>query len=452
MNPMRPAIAFWLLLATSISAGCLSSPPSVSQGAQDVEPLAVASWAVPSKLNDKGFGYEPSIVADGFGRLYAMAHKGRTAQEGDRLASWLWYSEDGGKTWKDLPSPAQFHEKLAGIEGDLAVDADNRVYFVDTYLMDNTISVWRATKERVAWESSRSVQLTTGLDDRPWLVAQGSGVLYYLGDHIVSDIPSPEGLTAAKTGGSRWWFYRSMDAGLTWSPGMALGDIGVDVRSPRGPVTGGMCGLDAGATMGLVAVVCVTEDGKDAFLLRSQDYGKSWQRLALGKLQTAPAFLFPSVAVQRDGRIVAAWIDDDYKDNTSGRLNMALVDGAQVSVLDVTPREGSLAHVWLAVNGQDELVLNYELAPEVQAANRTWRMHALTARVGAAKLEGMQHTLVDPEPISKNSVSVGHFIQNVFDARGVPHVAYQRDIGFFPQEYRADILVARPLGLTEART
>lgn len=435
-------------LVLLLASGCLSSGDGAGEGqaaADGARSAAGPAWGAPVRVQQYGTAYEPSLAVDGFGRVYVMAHKGEPANEGSRLSSWLWYSEDAGRSWQDLPSPGQAHTYLPGIEGDLAVDADDKVYFVDTYLGDNTFSVWQASDSGVTWESSRSVQGTSGLDDRPWLVAAGSGILYYLGDHLVSQVPAPETLAFAESyQGSRWWFYRSMDGGLTWSPGQALGGIafGGLVGAEVGNYNG-MCNLDADRnTPGLVAAVCTTANGQGLFFLRSTDHGATWRRIDVDLFASRPGYLFPSLALLPDGSAVLAWVDDDGFDDRPGLVKMAVVGADdQVDVQDVTPYDGSFGNLWVAVSpdGRDVLV-NVHGSPSRQGPDHVWSLHAIHSRIEGGSLVDVRHSTIDAD-IGTGAFALGHFIQNSFAPDGSAYVAYQVQVGASAAE--SEIYVAR---------
>lgn len=423
MSP-RPLAALALTLV--LTAGCLGSESD--REAQD--PSAGASpdpWIV-VKAQSQGTAYEPSLAIDSFGRVYVMAHKGSPTNEGSRLSSWLWYSEDQGVTWKDLPSPAQAHTFLPGIEGDLAIDADDRIYFADTYLGDETLSVWKADADAVRWESSRPIHGTVGVDDRPWLGASGSGFVYDLADHAASDLPSPEGALEGSAGGSRWWFYRSADRGVTWSPGLALGDVTFDATAAELGDFNGMCNLDAERhTPGLLGIVCSTPDGMTLFVLRSRDHGVTWDRIDVDRFAARPGYLFPSVIVRPDGTLVLAWLDEDMFDDVGGRVKLALVDpDGEVHVQDITPFEGSFGNLWLAVSPQGDVLVNVHGDTTVaDTLEHRWTLYGLHTRLAGDAFGEVDTTVVDPLAGTAR-FALGHFIQNAFAPDGSAYVAYQK--------------------------
>jgi hypothetical protein len=96
-----------------------------------------------------------------------------------------------------------------GDEGDISVDAMDTVYYLDTTLEDN----WWHTLEDHGTEYSTGIcqrMNTMAADDRPWVAAQGDGIIHYLGN---SGASPPE-----CTGDSgRYWYYHSEDGGNTFS-------------------------------------------------------------------------------------------------------------------------------------------------------------------------------------------------------------------------------------------
>src|SRR5258708_21514082 len=61
---------------------------------------------------DPGKGYEPAVVVDNYGNIFATAHKENwqlvvgpdtNSPTYTRSMSWAWYSDDGGATFHDLP-------------------------------------------------------------------------------------------------------------------------------------------------------------------------------------------------------------------------------------------------------------------------------------------------------------------------------------------------------------
>jgi hypothetical protein len=102
-----------------------------------------------------------------------------------------------------------------GDEGDIAIDANDVVYYLDTTLEDNW---WhRFTEGGSSYEMGQVCQRmnTMAADDRPWVAAQGDGIIHYLGN---SGASPPE-----CTGDfGRYWYYHSENGGNTFSQCFAM--------------------------------------------------------------------------------------------------------------------------------------------------------------------------------------------------------------------------------------
>ena len=203
-----------------------------------------------------GIGYEPSLSIDSKGNMQITAHKDlRWGGEGtpfgpilggptdtwyacedgsmtswDYWASWFWISTDNGSSWDHAdqfePTPGNLANSAVGSltggaseclgdEGDIAVDNNDVVYYLDTTLEDNW---WhRFTEGGESYEMGSVCQRmnTMAADDRPWVAAQGDGIIHYLGN---SGASPPE-----CTGDSgRYWYYHSEDGGNTFTQCYAM--------------------------------------------------------------------------------------------------------------------------------------------------------------------------------------------------------------------------------------
>jgi hypothetical protein len=198
-----------------------------------------------------GVGYEPSLSIDSQGNLFVTAHKDlRWGGEGtplgpllggpldswyacqdgqmtswDYWASWFWISNDNGETWSHgdnfNPTPGNLANSVVGTftgagseclgdEGDIAVDANDIVYYLDTTLEDNW---WHKFSDGGnVYDSPSTCQRmnTMAADDRPWVSAQGDGIIHYLGN---SGVSPPE----CTVDFGRYWYYRSTNGGNSFS-------------------------------------------------------------------------------------------------------------------------------------------------------------------------------------------------------------------------------------------
>jgi hypothetical protein len=135
----------------------------------------------------------------------------------DYWASWFWISTNNGSNWTHGdgfgPTPGNMltanylagGSECLGDEGDIAVDANDVIYYLDTTLEDNW---WHRSTEGGANYQMGSCQRmnTMAADDRPWVAAQGDGIIHYLGN---SGASPPE----CSLDSGRYWYYHSEDGG-----------------------------------------------------------------------------------------------------------------------------------------------------------------------------------------------------------------------------------------------
>ncbi|MCA1814757.1 MAG: glycoside hydrolase, partial [Halobacteriales archaeon] len=289
---MRAALLAPLLLLTLAVAGCTQPPPPTQPpGPSPASPphgLAL-EWLAPVDL--RGTGYEPSISVDQKGTIYYTAHKVLDRPETwPYLGSWFLVSRDDGKTWGPPAAPGGLPVNLAqqflGDEGDIAIDARGWAYFVDTYLADNHLHAW--SDQGQTWQSSEPVQKSTGLDDRPWIAAQGDGVLHYLGNN------------GNEVNGGRHWYYVSADAGLTWSEGMPVPGGGwATIAADNAP----------GATDVYIVYEAQANGPGDMLLLASHDSGATWEQPVKVGNRTGSGRAYPVVSAAPDGVAWVLWMD-----------------------------------------------------------------------------------------------------------------------------------------------
>nr|MBC8517949.1 hypothetical protein [Euryarchaeota archaeon] len=195
-----------------------------------------------------GVGYEPSLSIDSMGNMQITAHKDLrwggedspipfildpddpglwyACSDGDSTswdywASWFWVSTNNGSNWTHGdsfgPTPGNMLQanylaggsECLGDEGDIAVDANDIVYYLDTTLEDNW---WHVFSDGGAtYESGVCDRMNTmAADDRPWVAAQGDGIIHYLGN---SGASPPE----CSLDSGRYWYYHSENGGNSFS-------------------------------------------------------------------------------------------------------------------------------------------------------------------------------------------------------------------------------------------
>jgi hypothetical protein len=385
-----------LVLLLPLLAGCLATPADPTAGDGEVAPQGTDGLAfeAPVQVNPDNEGFEPSLRVGPEGNVYVAAARGFLTSDEGELASPVWRSSDGGATWQPLQTPLDQRERVKGIEGDLAVDGAGNVYFLDTWGGDNVLTSWSADG---TFRSIRPLHGTLGLDDRPWLAAQGDGILYAL-TNTVAPLPPPTGQPAP----ARFWLYASLDGGATWTLG-------------TGFPAGGYCHVAASPIdVGVVAVACIgppagVNPGRpDPFvdLHLSEDYGASWVSTQVSASPRDPAGAFPSITFGTDGRIAATWVEAD------GRIGVVLQGAEAWGRLDIEP-ETDVASPWVATGP------NGSLAVAAYAAGQAgWRLDAWR-HDGAAWM----HAVADDGPLGE--LPPADFFQCAFAPDGLLHIAHQ---------------------------
>jgi hypothetical protein len=417
LDPVRIGIA---VLLACLACGCLAAqrpaqpddPPAPGAGA--LSGAAGQPWAFspPTAVNPAGEGFEPSLRSGPDGSLYAAAARGFFAGQDGSLASPVWASRDGGATWKPLESPAGLRDRVKTEEGDLAVDAQGTVYFIDTYAADNVLTAWAADG---TWKSTRPLQGTLALDDRPWLAAQGKGILYAVGNSAAT-VPSPESpLDLGQS--SRIALYRSEDGGTTWSLGHTFPDAWYChvAASPGDDVS--------------LAVACSAPPsgpdpsktnlppGPGATLWWSHDRGSTWQGRTFPPVGDSGILGYPSVSFDAQGRWCAAWGESK---GSSDRVRVACLNGSTWGNITLGP-EGRICEPWLALAPEGGAAVAYY----ARNGSRPWAMRArLTANAFANA--SWQETVLDAQA-HQGPAAPPDFFQAAFDPRGALHVAYSRD-------------------------
>ena len=303
-----------------------------------------------------GVGYEPSLSIDSKGNMQITAHKDlRWGGEGtpfgpildgptdtwyacedgemtswDYWASWFWVSTDNGSTWDHgdsfEPTPGNLANSAIGSvtgggseclgdEGDIAVDNNDVVYYLDTTLEDNW---WhRFTEGGESYEMGSVCQRmnTMAADDRPWVAAQGDGIIHYLGN---SGATPPE-----CTGDSgRYWYYHSENGGNTFSQCYAMPGGWSTISSEKEGSYVYVAQEDADSPSGTVQIRI------------SDDYGKgtgpgpsdgSWnESIELGPRTGNCPEGYPVVNNNEAGTVAVVWADCGNGDVGAWDMQMAI--------------------------------------------------------------------------------------------------------------------------------
>lgn len=338
------------LLAMLVLAGCAA--PATSDPPPET---ATFSWGEPVLLPGQGRAYEPTLAVGPEGALYVTAHKTDAAQEGGRLASWLWWAPGADAEWREVRAPEAVESKAFAFEGDVATDAEGRLYFVDTYLDDLFFARYLPSPEGPVQETARPLAVSAGQDDRPWLAAQGDGIVYLAtnkADLIGTTVPAPVNGQAGNI-----WLHVSRDRGGSWTQGFAFeGSRWCTLAVPSR--------ADAALHVG-----CVLHDER-LVALTSRDHGDTFEARELGKLSGQLGANFPASAVDGAGRSVHVFLDHD-----GDATRVLLARDGHEGILDVTPWEGTFVFPAIAASATGRVAIAFQT--EGLRGEGEWRAVAL---------------------------------------------------------------------------
>jgi hypothetical protein len=412
------------------SAFALSAIAVALPGNAAPKPTA-ARFGAPVKVTPaNGYGYEPTVISDRFGNLYATAHKenwqlavapdARATQQ-VRSMSWSWWSSDNGKTWKNLPTgPGDVYSHNVGDEGDMAVDDAGYMYFADMNVHDVTFTAYKADgRGEVRFEHHLPLAaFAEPVDDRPWITAHGNGVVMYLGNMgnkawYKAGQPPLGGKSEAANGPGRYTVYMSYDHGRTWDhTGYTLADSG-------------WCRPAADHRKGskTLYVVCGNDEDK-LYSYVSNDDGKSWKRYDMGSYVPASTDSYPTVEVAKDGTIYALHVSKGDEGELL-KLYTSKTKGATWKVQNITPRVGTYVYSWLAVapNGKLGLGTYYRAAK-----GDPWKVY------GAIWTPGQRPVLTsldDKNPVAAGSAGnpPGDFLTSGFSPDSKLNIVWTRVVG-----------------------
>lgn len=383
--------------ASSTSMG----PPPLNVTWGDVVPLNIE-------------GYEPSIAADSTGAMYITAHKNLDERDTwDYLASWFMMSTDNGQTWYHPTDPfprGALWQTYLGDEGDIAVDAQDNVYYVDTYLLDNHIHVWA---DQGQYQYSVRIQKTTGLDDRPWIAAQGNGIVHYLGNN------------GAEVQGGRYWYYRSTNGARTFS------------LSQKVPGNG-WAHIDADRTGTDVYVISESQVGQEADILmyHSSDGGVTWNwnnPTVVGH-RDGPGRQYPIVTVSPEGHIWCLWNDasDGVENGTRVFVGRSTDHAETFDTWEITPYHGFFDYNTINVGPDGTVgVAMYATETLPVSTESEWYLIGACALNAASGNLSLNFSIADPTPCYKgdNLHALHDFFEVVITPDKAMNIAYQYYVG-----------------------
>ncbi|UCH90108.1 MAG: exo-alpha-sialidase [Thermoplasmata archaeon] len=399
-----------------------SAPPEV---APEVTGPPAVNWQAPFVFNKEG--YEPGIACDSTGALYYTAHKNLDDKSSwDYLASWFFVSTDNGASWKSPEEPfpqGLYWQTFVGDEGDIAVDAKDNVYFVDTYLFDNHIHVW---SNQGQYEYSVRIQKTTGLDDRPWIAAQGNAIVHYLGNNAV------------EVNGGRYWYYRSTNGARTFTAG--------------DPVPGNGWGLiDAERYGNHVYIISETDVGREADIVVyvSDDQGVSWDwnNPVVIAHRDGPGRQYPVISHGEDGLVFALWNwnpDNGTEEGNHVYVGRSTDYGQSWDTWEITPFKGFFDYNTINTGPDGSVAVAFYATDRLPIDSQSeWYLYGAMLEDGREGNLTFNFTIADPTPcyVGDNLHALHDFFEIVITPDKALNIGYQYYIG--PENGHSDMYFVR---------
>ena len=432
-----------------------------------------------------GIGYEPSLSIDSQGNLFVTAHKDlRWGGEGnpfapiiggnldtwyacedgemtswDYWASWFWISNDGGKTWGHgenfNPTPGNLGNSVVGSaagagseclgdEGDIAVDANDVVYYLDTTLEDNWWHMFEDGGNTYISPSVCERMQTMAADDRPWVTAQGDGIIHYLGN---SGASPPE--CSGDVG--RYWYYHSETGRAPFSQCYAMpGGWSTISAQNHGPYVF-VAQENADSNTGVVHVRISDEYGRGTGPSPSDG---TWQEpVDVGPREGNCPEGYPVVNNNEGGMVVVVWADCPNGNTGAWEMRVAVSydNGTSWQSWNATAFDRGINMYPFVSITEDQVVsiafygLDYDQksSEDGYVAGKDWYLYA-----GALHqpMEGDEwdfrivdptplHTVTDYEESSGDTHALHDFFETVMSPDGSwMGIAYQENVGLHPFE------------------
>lgn len=341
----------------------------VAYGA-DSRPVTGASFSPPVELThshpynqflwETRVSGEPVVELGPDGTIYV------SGAAGVGTASPVWYSRDG-QTFSELETPAHAREWTIGAEGDIAIDDEGRVYFVDTYVGGLVLTRWSSPTQ---WDFTVPIAgLEPVLQDRPWMTwSDGKLVLYVNHGDEVHLYSSPDGLVWTDEGPLTW---KGGATGQPYFPGHMSAQ-----RAGDGVVVGGM-----------------VRDFKRERIFLAASY-RSQGRWREQMIRTWPrkggiSAIFPGITTIDDrGRAFITWSEYGWSGNCRVYYSYTEDAGRRWSNPIGVSRGGCATFPWITSAG-DEVALAWYQTPErgnpagTEAARRAFMAGFPAAALGS---------------------------------------------------------------------
>ena len=391
MTHARRRIAVGLLVGSCLLAG--SAGPALAGGRKapkltfnkavaltSFSPLRTAVGTVYSlqreqRLSEHEWSGEPSLQINDDGTIFIAGTCCVVA------SSPLWHSVDGGKTFKELESPGHAREFGVGAEGDLAVDHDGGVYFIDTSIAGLIMSKW--TDQGRHWEYSvQPAGPIPGFDDRPWLAISDKALYLYI-NHVTH--------TAV---------YRSTDGGLTWTNQMPLAWRGNALGQPFFPAH--IAAHEKKDTLWVSGVV--SEGGQDTLgSAVSTDGGTTYTQSVVSKPQRgafSPIFT-GATAVDDAGNGYVTWSTTDPKGCDVYYASSSNNGKSWSKPVKLNKGKGCATFPWITAKGNGKVGVVWYETPATGPAGAAER--ARRTVMGKTIYNGLEIPLTFQDEVSENA-------------------------------------------------
>jgi len=421
-----------------------------------------------------GIGYEPSLAIDGEGNMFITAHKDLSwggegtptapifggdpglwwaCTEGqgtswDYWASWFWISNDEGKNWSHgadfEPTPGNMitanylagGSECLGDEGDIAVDGEDRIFYLDTTLEDNWWHVFTDGGNTYEMNTCQRMNTMAG-DDRPWVAAQGDGIIHYLGN---SGAPPPE----CTIDSGRYWYYHSENGGNTFSQCYSVPGGWSTLSSERDGPYVYIAQENADSSSGTVHIRI------------SDDYGRgtgisdgTWDApLAVGPRKGNCPEGYPVVNNNEKGTVAVVWADCPNGNTGPWEMQFAISydHGTTWENWNITPNwPGMNMYPFVSITEDDIVTIAYyglDLSDNY-TEGVPWYLYAGALRE-PHQFDNWTFSIADPTPLhnvtaAEASSGDTHPLHDFFETVVSPDgtwmgIAYQQNLGQHPNE------------------
>ncbi|MBV9290811.1 MAG: exo-alpha-sialidase [Frankiales bacterium] len=327
---------------------------------------------------------EPGVDVAPDGTLYVNAPVGVLSNI-PGSPSLVFRSDDGGSSWKALPSSLKANQPGGG-DSDIAIAPDGRLSETDLWLGDSTVAT---SKDKGETWTAQPVQ-GPPVQDRQWVTAVSGGRVY----HVVHQIPT--GL----------WVARSVDSGLTY-PQQVVAATALDQTGCVCP-PGNIVSEDGGLLGDKVGGVYATSDGGVGFY-RSTNGGLTFTNTRPGPASGATTNgAFPVVADGGNGKLAVVW--QAVQGNSSTVWFTTSNDfGATWAAAKQIVTAGTSLYPWVAYRGGKIAVSLYHTdanaTPDTAPAGAQWFESYLESTDGGATFSALQ--AADSTPVKTGPVCTG---------------------------------------------